>query len=339
MKKIILLIALIAFSLILSSCTNDVSPYYTGTVESDRYDVSNEIGGTIEKLYIKEGDTVQKGVKIALIDSTDLEIELSSLRAQLSSSKYTLEKTKNGFRNEEIDKARIQLQQQDSIISAKSASYENILENYNRIAQLYENGASSKQMLDDAKTALDMSKSDLDSANSQREYLSKQLDLMISGPTKEDVGIPQGQYTAMLWNIKNIENKISKRFVYANSNGTVESLGFLEGEYAPVFSKIASINDISNTWAKIYVEEKNLHNISIGKKVSVIADFLKEKPFDGTVTYISSEGEFTPKNIESKENKQEIVYEVKVHIEDPDSLLKPGTLVDIHIGDDENGKQ
>ena len=334
MKKIILLIALMAFSPILTSCAKIVSPYYTGTVESDRYDVSNEVGGIIKKLYVSEGDTVQKGGRIAFIDVTELEIELSSLRAQLSSSKSSLEKTKNGFRSEEIDKVKIQLGQQDSIISAKSASYENILENYNRIAQLYENGAASKQMLDDSKTALDMSKSDLDSANSQREYLSKQLELMISGPTKEDVGIPQGQYSAMLWNIKNIENKISKRYIYANSSGVVESLNFLEGEYAPIFSKIASINDISNTWAKIYIEEKNLYKISLGQKVNVIADFLKDKPFTGTVTYISSEGEFTPKNIESKENKQEIVYEVKVHIEDPDSMLKPGTLVDIHIGDD-----
>ena len=338
MKKTRLFIALIASALILTACTREDSAYYTGTVESDRYDVSSEVGGIINKLYVREGDSVPKGGKIALIDVTELEIELSRLQAELGSSKSTLEKTKNGFRPEEIDKVRIQLGQQDSIINSKTASYENILENYNRTAELYENGAASKQMLDNASTALDMSKSDLDSANSQREYLSKQLELMVNGPTKEEIQIPEGKYSAMLWSIKNIENKISKRYIYSNSNGIVESLNFLEGEYAPLFSKIASINDISNTWAKIYIEEKNLHNISLGKKVRVIADFLKDKPFEGVVSYISSEGEFTPKNIESKENKQEIVYEVKVQINDPDSVLKPGTLVDVYIGDDENGK-
>ncbi|KDR95696.1 HlyD family secretion protein [Peptoclostridium litorale DSM 5388] len=338
MKKMKLFIALIVFSLILTACTREESTYYTGTVESDRYDVSSEVGGIIKKLYVHEGDSVPKGGKIALIDVTELEIELSRLQSELGSSKSTLEKAKSGFRSEEIDKVRIQIGQQDSIISSKTASYENILENYNRTAELYENGAASKQMLDDARTALDMSKSDLDSASGQREYLSKQLELMVNGPTKEDIQIPEGKYSAMLWSIKNVENKISKRYIYSNSNGIVESLNFLEGEYAPLFSKIASINDISNTWAKIYVEEKNLHNISLGKKVRVMADFLKDKPFEGVVTYVSSEGEFTPKNIESKENKQEIVYEVKVQIKDPDSVLKPGTLVDVYLGDDANGE-
>lgn len=324
---------------LLCSCSAENSDYYTGTVENDRFDVSNEVAGIIKEIYVNEGDSVKKGDKIALIDVTSLEIALGQAKAELGSSKSTLDKAKSGYRAEEISKAQIQLNQQSSIIEGNKSKYENASQSYDRVRALYENDSASKQALEEAETALNVAKSNLDSSNSQYEYLAKQLELMQNGPQAEDVGIPQGKYESALWSIKSIENSISKKYVYANSDGIIESLNYLEGEYIPVFSSLAGINDTSTTWAKIYVEEKNLHKASIGNSVTVKADFLEDKTIQGKIVYISSEGEFTPKNVESKENKQEIVYEVKVEIPNENSMLKPGTLVDIYLDGDGSGKQ
>jgi len=333
MKKAVTLICLPLLCFVLSSCKGSELDYYTGSVESDNYGVSTEVGGIIEEIFVKEGDMVKKGDKLARINVDSLRLELERLKAQSGASKASLDKTIKGSRSEDIEKARLQISQQEAVVGGNQQDYNYRLESYNTIAQLYDSDATSEQSLKDAKAALDASSARLDSSRQQLELLREQLRLLQNGSTKEDIDFSRSNLDAAQWSIKSLENSISKELVYANSDGIIESLNYLSGEYSPAFTKIASINNLSNMWVKIYVEEKNLDLVKLGNEVTMDGGFKEAKSIKGKVVYIASEGEFTPKNIESKENKQEIVYEVKIKVLDHIEALKPGVLVDVYLED------
>ncbi len=101
-------------------------------------------------------------------------------------------------------------------------------------------------------------------------------------------------------------------------------------------SKFAEIADTETLNVRIYVEEMNLHKVQIGGEVLIKVDYDEALELNGVVEFVSSDGEFTPKNLESKENRQEVVYETRVRIRNTDGKLKPGMLVDIYLGDDVN---
>ncbi|AHM55998.1 ABC-type multidrug transport system, ATPase c omponent [Peptoclostridium acidaminophilum DSM 3953] len=333
MKKSLASLCIVSILFIFSACQSSDLDYYTGSVESDSYSVSTEVGGIIEEIYVKEGDTVKKGDKLARINVDSLRLELGRLQAQSGASKAALDKTFKGSRSEEIEKARIQVNQQETVVSSNQQDYNYRLENHNTIAQLYESDAASEQSLKDSKAVLDAASSKLESSRQQLAYLREQLQLVQNGSTKEDIDISKSNLDAAQWSIKSLEDNIAKEFVYANSDGVIESLNYLGGEYAPIFTRIANINNLSNLWVKIYVEEKNLGNVKLGKEVTMDAGLDGADSIKGKVVYIASEGEFTPKNIESKENKQEIVYEVKIKVLDHIDAVKPGVLVDVYLGD------
>lgn len=333
MKKSLASLCIASVLFVLSACQSSNLDYYTGSVESDSYSVSTEVGGIVEEIFVKEGDAVKKGDKLARINVDSLKLELGRLKAQSGASKAALDKTVKGSRSEEIDKARIQVSQQEAVVSGNQQDYNYRLESYNTIAQLYDSDATSEQSLKDAKAALDASAAKLESSRRQLSYLQEQLRLVQNGSTQEDINVSRSNLDASQWSIKSLEYSINKEFVYANSDGVIESLNYLSGEYAPLFTRIANINNLSNLWVKIYVEEKNLGNVKLGKEVTIDASLEGADTIKGKVVYIASEGEFTPKNIESKENKQEIVYEVKIKVLDHIDAIKPGVLVDVYLGD------
>lgn len=319
-----------------SGCAKEERDYYTGSVESERVNVSAEVGGRIEKIYVSEGQSLKKGDLVCKIDSKDLELEKNRLESILEGSKSSLEKTKRGNRSEEIRKVRIQVDQQEKVIKSKLDEYNFKFDNFKKIESLFKEGGVSKQEYDNAVLQKDLSFSAHEAAKLQLKYLKEQLSLLQSGATKEDIEVSKSNYDASYWALKSVESRIEKTTIYANRDGVIQSINYDEGEVVQNYASIMAIEDVEKLWVKIYVEEKNLYKANLSDMVVLKVDYDENAKIEGRIVYISPRGEFTPKNIESKESKQEIVYQTKIDIIGGREFVKAGSLVDVYLGEDQD---
>lgn len=336
MKKIRLLILLLALVMSTTACHSEVINYYTGTVESDRYSAMTSYSGEITEVYIEEGDQVEYGQKLAQLDTSELSIEIKRLEAIVSGAEADLERILKGAREEEVNQIRQQIEQQKDQIAILQDQLNHAYDNHETMKSLFESGATSKKQLDDAKLVLDNAISKRDQAKSQKTLLEENLSLVLEGATEEELLSAQSRVDSAKWSVESIKRKMEDAVITANHDGVIEAIYFNRGEQYSMTSKFAEITDISQLKLKIYVEEMNLHRVSTGDLVNIKVDYDPEARISGIVEFISSDGEFTPKNLESKENRQEVVYEVRIRIDNPDGKLKPGMLVDVYLGDDMN---
>ncbi|MDK2919254.1 MAG: rane fusion protein YbhG [Candidatus Petromonas sp.] len=329
-KCLILLILVAGF---LAGCTLHVaSPeVYTGTVEAEETDVSTEIGGKLTKVFVEEGQKIKIGDRIAKVDTTDLEIKLAKAKAALKIKQANLQEILDGARGEEIKNARANLDKIEVLLEGSRKNYDYRLENYNKIKKLYEDSAASKQQLEDAETLLDAANTEIKSLEKQHDALKAQLDMLLNGATDEKIKMAKANVEMAEAEVKYLENQISKGNLISFVDGVIQNVNYNEGEIVSPGGNIATVVNLKDLWVKIYIPEKKLHKIALNKKMKLYTDFLKDKSISGKVVYISSEAEFTPKNMESKENKEEMVFEVKIKILDKSPELKPGMLVDVKL--------
>ncbi len=331
-----LIILLIGFTI--TGCSKDTSLVYTGTLEANEVDINSEVSSTVKSVFVDEGISVKKGDKILQIDDTSLLIKLNQANAQLDGAKADFDDVSSGSRSEEIKKAQANLQSIDALLSGAKSEYEYVLGNYNDLKSLYEQDTVSKKELDGAKISMDKAYSNFQNIQKQYESSESSLNLVMSGSTNEKIKKAKAQVDSMKANVDLLKYQLSKATVYSPIDGVVQNINYDEGELVLTGANIANIINLTNRWVKIYIPQKQLDKVSLNKEVNIKADYLSDKKLKGKIAYISSEAEFTPKNVESKESKEEMVFEVKVKIEDDSNLLKPGMLVDIELEGDLNGK-
>lgn len=319
--------------LLLSSCSNNTVDYYTGTVESDIYIVKSELTGRVQNLYVEDGQQINKGEKLFDINVDELKDEYMSLEAQVEGAKYMYENVKSGNRIEEINKMKIQISSSNELIDINKKNMNKALEDLKSYESLYENSAVSLQEVKNMKLNYESQKSSYERAIKDKMVLTEQLSLLEKGSKLDDIRYYEKQYEALQWKLKSMEKRINKGSITSQVDGIIQNTYVKNGELLTSGMDAMKINESNKLWVKIFVEEKNLSIISLGQEIEIKRD--NGDLGKGKVYYISPEGEFTPKNLESKESKQEVVFLVKVRIENPD-LFKPGMLVDVYIGVDEN---
>lgn len=322
--------------LMLSACHAEPASYYTGTIESDQFNAMTSQSGEVVSIQVEEGDFVEVGDIIATLDTDALDIEINRLNALLTGAEADLARILKGAREEEVNQIHQQIEQQKDQIQILQDQLNHAFDSYNTVKSLYDSGAAPKKQLDDARLVKDNAITKRDQAKAQRKLLEEQLNLILQGATEEELLSAQSRVDSAKWSITAIEDRKENTIIFANHQGVIETIYFNTGESYPAMSKMAKIIDLKDLSIRIYVEEKNLHRVKVGDTVDIKVDFDESLALEGTIEFISSVGEFTPKNLESKENRQEVVYETRVRVKNTDGLLKPGMLVDIYLGDDAN---
>lgn len=132
-------------------------------------------------------------------------------------------------------------------------------------------------------------------------------------------------------NVELAKLTLDKCNITSENSGIVETVNFKQGEYVTPGNPIVTLLDTKNMYVKIYVHEKELTSLKLGREVNLKSDFIKDKTIKGQVTYISSEAEFTPMNIVTKEDRMKLVFAVKIKILDNVDSIKPGMLIDVNM--------
>lgn len=303
----------------LIGCNNDNGKFIkeSGTIEATEVVISSQTAGKIIKILKDEGDRVSAGDTILIIDQENLSIQLKQAIANRDIAKAQYDLLIKGARKEDIKQAEESLKQAEAnFILAKS--------DRDRMENLYQSGSINKRQFEEAQTRYEVALAQL---NSAKEYYNKIKN--IARP--EEIAQAKANYDKALASVELIQKNIRDCFVVSPINGFIVKKFVELGETVSMMSSLVKIADLSDVKISIYVPETDLGKIKLGQKAEVTVDSFKDKIFEGTVIYISPEAEFTPKNIQTKDERTKLVFEVKIKVHNPNFELKAGMPADVSI--------
>ena len=308
---------IIAASLFIFGCgngNNKNSIEASGIIEATNVTVSSKVTGQILKLNFEEGDPVKSGDTLIDIDHANLNIQLRQAEAAEMQADAQLQLMKQGARSEDIKQA------EDAVKQAK-ANYDLASRDKERNEKLYQSRSITQQQFDNV-----LSKFEITSAqyNSAIENLKKIRNLY----RPDDIKQAQANLDRQKAAVDLLKKNISDSYVIAPIDGFVTKKFVEAGESVSPMSSLFMLSDLSYVDLVIYIPETELGKIQLGQDADVTVDTYNNKVFKGKIIYISPQAEFTPKNIQTKDERVKLVYAVKIHIANPGFELKDGMPAD-----------
>lgn len=291
----------------------------SGNIEATNVVVSAKVGGQIEKLNFIEGDKVSAGDTLLVIDSEASRILLQQAAAARELAEAQLQLLKNGARKEDIQSAQAMLKQ--SQINLDQAKRDKI-----RMDQLFNAKTISEKQHEDAVDRYNLMQQQY---NSARENYDK----LLKFARPEEIKQAQARVDQAIANENLIKKNIRDSYVLSPINGFVVKKYFEAGETVAPMSSLLKVSDLSVVKLLIYISEEDLGKIKLEQKADITTDSYGHKSYEGKVIYISPEAEFTPKNIQTKDERTKLVFAVKIEVPNPDFELKAGMPADavVHL--------
>jgi HlyD family secretion protein len=290
----------------------------SGTVEATEADIGFSAGGRIVELLVREGDRVTAAQPLARLDAQEHEARLSAALSQVGIARAQLEELRRGPRREEIAQARAQ-------VAAIGERMENTRRETARARTLFESGAISRQAYDEATTRLAV-------LESQHTQASEQLGALERGTREERVeaGIAQVQQAEAA--VEQADAALAHMTAAAPWPGLVTLRHREVGETVAPGAPVVTVMNPDDRWVRVYIGEMDIARIAPGHEATIHADGLPDVAFRGRVVLIADEAEFTPRNVQTPEERSKLVYAVRVRIlDDPELRLKPGLPVDVRF--------
>jgi HlyD family secretion protein len=288
-----------------------------GNVDVRQVNLSFKVPGRIESLTVDEGDQVKAGQVLAVLDADYFEDDLRLARASLDQAKANLERLKNGSRPEEIEVAR-------ALEGERLATKKRAEQDFRRTERLITTGAQSRQDFDQAQAAYLETDARLKSAIAARQ-------LTEIGPRKEDIAAGKAQLDAESAKMIIAERNLADARLLAPNDGIVLTRAREKGAVVQAGETVFSLTLTSPVWVRTYVGEPDLGLIQPGAFVAVTTDAASGRSFVGHVGFVSPLAEFTPKTVESRELRTDLVYRLRIVVEDPDASLRQGMPVSVKV--------
>lgn len=294
MKRIVYIVA----AMLAVSCGTEAKFDAQGTFEATEVIISSEAAGRILSFDIKEGMTIDAGEPLAVIDSVQLHLQRSQLEAQLSALLNS---------RPDVQTQVASLREQIATLKVEQRRIENMLRD----------GAATEKQKDDV--------------DAQIRILESQLSATLS-TLNTNTSTINSNAEAIRVQISALDDRIAKCRATSPISGTVLVKYAQEGELATVGKPLVKIADLGNIYLRAYFTSDQLANIKLGNEVTVTADFGGEERYDyvGRVAWISPESEFTPKTIQTKDSRANLVYAVKIAVEN-DGRLKIGLAGEVKL--------
>ena len=290
----------------------------SGTVEATEAQLGFQTPGRIASIGVREGDVVRAGAKLASLDRAELLARRAQTEAQLAAAAAVLEELERGARPEELAQARAQL----DAAREREADAERDLA---RTRTLYEGGAVSREAYDKSMTARAV-------AVSQARQLAERHRLVAVGPRRERIAAQRAQVAQARAAVSAIDASLANSTVAAPFDGVVAVRHREEGEAVPAGSPVISVMNRGDRWVRVYVPETRIGAVRLGMHARITTDTYGGKSYPGEVIVVASQAEFTPKSVQTAEERVKLVYAVKVRITGDSSYdLKPGMPADVRL--------
>jgi HlyD family secretion protein len=317
----ILIWAIVVFSaLILLSCHNNKNAGVisaSGTIEAVEVTVSAKTTGQVEQLLVDEGSQVKNGDKLAVIDSSSLEIQVQQAQAGVNLAEAQLQLLVKGARIEDIRQAQEALTQ-------TGANLKIAQEDRDRFRDLFEKNSATAKQNQDAEARYIVARAQHDAAQQALLKLEKYA-------RPEEIKAAEARLDQAIAARDLLKKTIADSTISAPVPGIVTDKATEEGEFVGPGTALVTIASLSEVHLNIYIPETDLGKVRLGQEAEVTIDSYRDRTFKGRVIFISPEAEFTPKNVQTKEERVKLVFRVKIKIPNPDNILKPGMPADALI--------
>lgn len=280
----------------------------TGHVEATDVHISAKVGGRLLRFALQEGDAVRTGQVLAEIDTTDNLLAARQARGDRDQAAAELDLRLAGSRPEDVAEAATQ-------VASAQADLDGAEKDLERMQALLDRGSGTAKSRDDARTRRDMSAARLHGA---RDALARSR----HGSRPQEIAEARGRLAAMDAHLATLEQQVKDATVLSPLAGVVTEKVAQAGELLQAGSPLCVITDLADAWLTVYVADTDLARIRLGQPAAVVTDDGQQRA--GRITYISPEAEFTPKNVQTRDERVKLVYKVKVGLDNRDGLFKPG---------------
>ena len=297
---------------------NGEKPDGSGTIECTQVDIAPQVAGIITVLLPQEGDFIKAGDVVARLDAADYKLKRNEAKAAAQAAGAQLELLLAGSREEDIERAREQVYEAKASFVAAEADLR-------RISSVYQSGAATQKQMDDAKFQAERTKAAMAAAE---QYLAK----LIKGSRKEEIQLAEAQLEQAEARLALAEKAVADCTVTSSVQGVVTTRVREEGEFAPVGAPLVTVSRLDEVWLSVYVPETALGKVRLSGCARVKIDGYPDL-FEGKITYISPTAEFTPRNVQTPDERTKLVYRVKITLTNKEGIFKPGLPADGYLGE------
>ena len=302
----------------------------SGNVEATEVHTAAEVSGRIVDLRVDEGDRIEAGTVIARLDTEDTMLQIARTRADRATAVAQLRLLEAGSRVEDIGQARAQVDAAGSDAAATDAEVKAAQLDLDRFQALLTANAGSVKQRDDAQARVDTAKARqraaMDRVRSAREALAR----LEAGTRPEEIQTARARVAAADAQIAVLEKSERDAAVISPIAGIVTQKLVDAGEIVARGTPLVVITDLDHAWANLFVPEPMVPRVTIGQAATVLTD-AGGPGLEGKVTFVSPRAEFTPRNVQTAEERSKLVYRIKVTVDNAAGVLKLGMPVDAEL--------
>jgi len=289
----------------------------SGNVDVHQVELAFRVSGRISAVKVQEGDKVSADQVLAQLDPVPFQTDVDSAKADLAQAQAQLDKTRRGFRIEEVAQARANVAQ-------RAADLENAQITLRRQQQLVASGLVTHQQIDDAEARVHMSEAALAASRGQ-------LTLELHGSRIEDIEAQEATVASAQARLEKAQTALADATLLAPSKGIISVRAREPGAIVQAGQTVYTLTLNDPVWIRAYVSQPRLGRIKPGMPVKLTIDSMPGKQYDGTVGFISPEAEFTPKTVQTEQVRDDLVYRIRVIASDPDDVFRQGMPVTVLI--------
>ncbi|MDD4872508.1 MAG: efflux RND transporter periplasmic adaptor subunit [Kiritimatiellae bacterium] len=317
----ILIIAIVVIVLIMvtrkQTGLNSESINISGNIEITDAELSFRIPGRLEARLVSEGESVKSGQMVAKLDSSDLAQEVAMRKAEESATAAFLAELEAGSRPEEIAQA-------EAVFDLCNSEEKRLQSDFARQKELFEKKVISTREFEVAETALT-------SAKAKTREVEAHLNLLKKGPRVEQINAAKARREQTKQALTLAKIRLGYATLTSPMSGLVLSDHVESGEYVVPGTAIVTVGDMEHAWMRGYINESDLGRVKVGQPAKITTDTWPGKTYEGKISFISAEAEFTPKNVQTAKERTKLVYRIKIDIPNPLMELKPGMPADAVI--------
>jgi HlyD family secretion protein len=291
--------------------------WLSGNVDVHQVELAFRVSGRIAQLKVDEGDVVKEGESIAELDRVPFENDFAVAQAGVAQARAELSKTTHGYRVEEIAQA-------SAVVRQREADLLNARVTLERLQELVAKSLVNQQQVDDAQARVRV-------AEAAQASAREQLNLVTRGSRKEDIEAQTAALAASQARLEQAKTALQDTTLVAPSGGIVAVRARELGAIVQAGQTVYTLALTDPVWIRAYVPQPRLGRIKPGMHVKLEIDSMPGKQYDGTVGFISPEAEFTPKNVQTEQLRDDLVYRIRVIARDPDNVFRQGMPVTVRV--------
>ena len=301
----------------------------SGYVEATEVRVAPQVGGRLIEVAIAEGDRVTKGALLARLDTADAELALRRAEAERDQALAALRLLEAGARVEDVRQARAQADSAQADVQAAESELQAASADLQRFEALLQSNAGSRKQRDDAATRRDVAAARVTAARERARAASEGVARLRAGARAQEIAGARARVAGAEAQIATLQKNIADAVLTSPVAGIVTAKLADAGEMLAPRSPVATIADIDHAWANVYVDEPVVPRLRLGQPVALVTD--AGQRLQGSITFISPKAEFTPRNVQTADERSKLVYRIKVTVDNRDGVLKPGMPVEAEL--------